>query len=147
MHVSETSQEPEVVKELAFLVLHKQLLIVADHPCITRFWLFSDCVWALCRWKLLHVPSNIIRLASKQPLPRTLKRLTRVKAWMDSQSSDLDVRIAALCLRLCGRATNITGKKLRKRDDKAAESATTDDDVDNNVEDQAGDGSKPIILK
>eukprot|EP00971_Amphidinium_carterae_P333752 6468649-Amphidinium_carterae.1 len=112
----EGGSDDGVLQESLFLTLHKLLLKTQDHPVIARFWLFADSVWTLCRWKLCGIPSSIVQSGAKVPQPLTQKRLKKVISWLDAEESGANVRIASLCLRLCARATQITGQKLRTRD-------------------------------
>eukprot|EP00973_Karenia_brevis_P027492 3792067-Karenia_brevis.AAC.1 len=45
-----------------FMLLHKHVIVIEEHPTRTRFWTFSACVNGLLRMKLMKIPSSVISI-------------------------------------------------------------------------------------
>ena len=115
-HVAPPGADRRVVCGDAFVLLHKHLICVEEKPVVTRFWLFTKCVWTLLRMKLLNLPEAAFTLASVKPREDNNKRMVRFWSFFKSDAGDKRIREASLCLRLTLYATNITAQKAKPGD-------------------------------
>lgn len=56
VHMGDGSKNLEEILQVAFATLTKHLFLVEERPVVTRFWLFTTCVFALLTMKLLKLP-------------------------------------------------------------------------------------------
>ena len=84
-----------------YRTLYKWLFKLEEKPIVTRFWLFSMCVWTLLRFKLLGIDvSEVLVTSTKQPNKENKKRLTAVLKYFADRHQQTVLRTASLCLRL-----------------------------------------------
>ncbi|MEM1007442.1 MAG: hypothetical protein AAGJ35_00425 [Myxococcota bacterium] len=115
---SQFAQQADVAAEL-FELLSPLLTKNQERPVVTRFWLFGPCVQRLLLWRLLRLPvETILRPSHTEMRPSNGRRLARVAKFFTKEGTDLRLRVSVLGLRLTMRATSITGKSIRSRDDR-----------------------------
>ena len=78
---------------------------------ITRFFLFSECVWALLRCLMMQLPVDILSTSTSSPGPQNSKRLRRVVNFYADPRSLPALKRAGLCLRIGMLAVSISSKK------------------------------------
>lgn len=59
-HVGRPSGSEEEVAAWLSSELERWCLRAEEKPVVTRFWLFSSCIYSLFRWKLLDLPVQVI---------------------------------------------------------------------------------------
>jgi hypothetical protein len=94
----------------AFAAVYRWTLKTEEKPVITRFWLFTECVFAVLRMKMLALPSSLFDVGCRS---ESQHRVAAFKTWYDDPGTDKHLRKAALCLRLTLFATNLTAKSNR----------------------------------
>ena len=109
-HVRQEGDVAEDIRCEMFVTLHRLILQIQDRPIVTRFWLFTECVFTLARAKLLGLPGSIFTLRTVKPQMINQKRIKNVQSYYNAIASDGEVREAALCLQLTLHITNITAK-------------------------------------
>ncbi len=101
-----------VVAGEMYAILHKFILRVEDKPVVTRFWLFSDCVFGLLRIGLLELPiKDILRLSTTHPRLENQRRIRAVEKYLCHKNTLVELKRVSLALRLSMLATNIAGLK------------------------------------
>ena len=112
VHAGNQVDREQVVRE-AFRILSQRLLLVEERPVVTRFFLFTTCVWTLLCMKLLALPSCIFSLNTSRIREENGKRLQRFKAFYDGDSADQLLRRSGLCLQLTHLAVSISSKESK----------------------------------
>ena len=111
----ESIAHPDTSKEdllgNVYRALYRWLFKLEEKPIVTRFWLFSMCVWTLLRFLLLGIDlSEVLVTQTKKPNKDNKKRLTAVLKYFADEHQQKMLRTASLCLRLTSYATNLTGQ-------------------------------------
>ena len=96
------------VRGYAYSQLHRWILKVEEKPVVTRFWLFTECVFCFARMQILQIPVDTFNL---QAASENQKRIAAFQKWYAEHGSDKYVRKSALCLRLAQFACNLSSKK------------------------------------
>ena len=86
-HACDAGAEENDVRKVAFDLLFKYVLFIEEHPVVTRFWLFTSCVNALLRMRLLNLPVGIWKLAHTKPQKQNQSRLDRFKHFYSCAAS------------------------------------------------------------
>ena len=107
---SENTDRSTMVGKLFQLLVHF-ILKVENHPVVTRFFLFMECVFSMLLIDVLGIPGDIFTLSMTNPQRQNVKRLKLVAAYFASPTARQDLRKAALCLQLTTHAVSITAKK------------------------------------
>jgi hypothetical protein len=84
---------------------------VENKPVITRFFLFTDCCFAILRAQLLQLPASVFSLGTVNPQARNQKRLKAFQEYYENPEDQLDLRRACLNLRLTLVANAICAQK------------------------------------
>ena len=92
----------------AYCILYRWLLKVEEKPVITRFWLFTECVFCFLRMSLLQIPMSLFSVKSGN---ENEVRMARVAAWFLKPETSKHLRKAALCLRLTQFAVKLSSRK------------------------------------
>ena len=91
-------RESPVEKSAALFELERNLLRSQERPTVTRFWLFTECVFGLVRWFLLDVPpEDVIKVNVANPREEGQKRLEAVNAFFTHDETVRTLRRAVLC--------------------------------------------------
>ena len=109
-----------VVAARLYEVLNGLLLRLEARPVVTRFWLFTECAFALLLMDLLAVPSEVLSLTTTkaQKVKKVnSKRLTKVRAFFAEAGTPSLLRKVCLCLRLTLHAVNISSRTKTKDGD------------------------------
>jgi DNA/RNA-binding domain of Phe-tRNA-synthetase-like protein len=74
---------------LIFLSHHlvTKLLVVDEHPVVTRFWTFRDGVDRMLTFSLLRVALVVLQLPTKNPRPQNQRRLRAVRGFLPDPDS------------------------------------------------------------
>ena len=56
-------------------LLYTSVLVSECHPVVTRFWLFIECCFIMCRAQFLCIPSEVFTTTVVQPKPAQAKKL------------------------------------------------------------------------
>jgi hypothetical protein len=94
----------------AFRLLSHHCLECEEHPVVTRFWRFTECVFTLLRMKLIGMPAEVFSLLLVKPREEGAKRLKAFKAFYVSELSDQRIRVSAVSLQLTLHSVSITAK-------------------------------------
>ena len=110
-HVSPDGTNAQEARVAIYAELYKDVVRVENAPTVTRFFLFTDCCFALLRAVLLKLPSCIFSVTAANPQRRNKTRLSSFKLFYESESDQRDLRLVCLCLRLTKVANVICGQK------------------------------------
>ena len=66
-HVCSAEADEARARRDMFRALSKHMLLIEERPIVTRFWLFSQCVFALLRMRLCGLPESIWTLRHTRP--------------------------------------------------------------------------------
>lgn len=132
-HGCTTGTDRTVVAGKLYQIIYQLVLKVEEKPVVTRFWLFTGCVFALMLLKYLAIPADAFRLLTTSPRPENARRLTAFLVWYQAPDTDAHLRKVALCLRLTLYATRITAKKSKTADGKPILVRLGDGDVQRNT--------------
>ena len=100
------------VRREVFLALQKTILVLEEKPVVTRFWLFTRCVWILLMTQLLGLDvTKIFKVTRVRPQKENIQRLSRFLDFMRTSAADGSLRRIGLCLQLTMHATSITAQK------------------------------------
>eukprot|EP00973_Karenia_brevis_P049630 6888934-Karenia_brevis.AAC.1 len=94
-HASDATTNEALIRQELFTVLQKYVLQVEEKPIITP---------------------EVFSLGTTCPRRENQKRLLAFKAWLFNSSSNNELRVAALCIRLTLHATSITAKVAKPGD-------------------------------
>ena len=92
-----------------------KLLVVDEHPVVTRFWTFRGGVDRMLPFSLLRVALVVLQLPTKNPRPQNQRRLRVVRGFLSDPVSVQYLRRTSLCLQLIGLATSVTGQTVEER--------------------------------
>ena len=98
------------IVQSAFRVLSTCCLLVQERPVVTRFFLFTQCVWGLLRMVLLRLPVEIFSLSPARIWEQTSLRTKRFQAFYASADAGARLRRASLCLQLTWIAVSLSSK-------------------------------------
>ena len=115
-HLASTPTAREAIIREAFRLLSQRLLLVEERPVVTRFWLFTNCVWALLCCKLLALPVCIWSVLQGRIREENAKRLTRFRSFYDSEDAGGRLRRAGLCLQLTRIAVSLSSQTRKGQD-------------------------------
>jgi len=115
LHEFETVAPPGTNKKdlygRVYRTLYRWLFIANEKPIVTRFWLFSSCVWTLLRFTLLGLDlSAVFVTQTKTPTKDNKRRLNAVLKYFGDEHHQTGLRTASLCLRLTSYVTSLTGQ-------------------------------------
>ena len=79
-------------------VLRNRLLVVDEHPTLSRFFTFRKHIQALLLLSFLGISSDIFKLSTTKPLEKTSKRLRSVFAFLSLPSTPQYLRRTSLVL-------------------------------------------------
>lgn len=95
----------------AFLLLHKHLICVEEEPIVSRFFLFTNCIFKLLLMKLFRLPQETFQLVHTRPNEGNETRLNRFWTYFSSDRASKELRVVSVSLRLTMLATSITAQK------------------------------------
>ena len=103
-------------EDAASLATHlvQTLLVVDEHPTLTRFWTFRGAIDRMLCMVLTGADVHALRLTGRQPRPENQRRLQAVRGFLADNRSRQYLRRCSLCLRLTAVATSITGQTAKK---------------------------------
>ena len=96
------------VRARVYQVLYRHVLQVEERPVVTRFWLFTNCVFCFLRMSVLRLPAGLFDLSCTS---ESSNRLKAFQKWWSDPLTDTYLRKAALCLRLTQFAVNLSARK------------------------------------
>eukprot|EP00959_Pyramimonas_sp_CCMP1952_P170163 3555077-Pyramimonas_sp.AAC.1 len=105
------------MRGLLYSELYRSIIRVENHPVITRFFLFTDCAFAILRAQLLQIPSSVFSLHMANLRGKGQKRITGFREYYDNEADRLDLKRACLNLRLTKVANVTCSKKPKPGDD------------------------------
>ena len=114
LHACSPTALVEAVRRRFYDTLYKLVLLIEERPVVTRFWTFTNCVWALCRMKILDLPSDILSVGTVKPQEVFMKRLKAVGTYYNAPSTSSELRRVSLCLRLSNMAVSLTAQKSKR---------------------------------
>lgn len=115
-HLSERGVDQASIRADVFQLLYRLILRIASKPIVTRFFLFTECIFALVLMDLLQIPKHIFEVCQSRPREQNIKRLQRVAKFFSDAKSSHDLRKAALCLQLTLHAVSMTSKTATRRE-------------------------------
>lgn len=94
-------------------VLESYLLHCQDKPVMTRFFLFTNCVFTLFRMVLLvpNLSTTLLGDVSDSLRNQTKRRLCKCARYLCHHSTRTQLGIACLCLQMTLKATALTGQR------------------------------------
>jgi hypothetical protein len=97
-------------EDAASLATHlaKTLLVVDEHPTLTRFWTFRGAIDRMLCMVLTGADVHALRLTGRQPRPENQRRLKTVHGFLADNRARQYLRRCSLCLRLTAVATSRT---------------------------------------
>lgn len=75
-----------------YRVLEKLVLRVEEHPVVTRFWTFAECVRTLLLFHLFSLPPSIYSTISVSLQEKQQKRVAAVKAFWSRPGTAVELR-------------------------------------------------------
>ena len=106
----EADVNQDYVATEVFKILYRKVLKLESHPVVTRFWLFTECVWSLLLVDLLGLSRTTFTLTSVSARKESVKRLQRVQNFFSDSKTAAEIRKASICLQLTQHAVSITGQ-------------------------------------
>ena len=86
----------------------KTLLIAEEKPVVTRFWMFASCVRTLLLLQCLNLPADFLKVSKGTPTDENTRRIQRFLAYLRSEGTPSELRVACLCLRLTDISLNVS---------------------------------------
>ena len=103
-------------EDAASLATHlvQTLLVVDEHPTLTRFWTFRGAIDRMLCMLLTGADVHALRLTGRQPRPENQRRLKAVHGFLADNRARQYLRRCSLRLRLTAVATSIMGQTATK---------------------------------
>ena len=98
------------VRDRLLEFLRRTLLVVDEHPTLSRMFTFSQHVQRLLLLSLIGVCDKVFKLGTVSPQERNKKRLTRVKAFLSLPETPQYLRRTGVALRLTDHIDRLCGK-------------------------------------
>ena len=111
-HLAPGEGETELLtaQEALLQLLRRRILVVDEHPTLTRMWTFTSHVDGLLLLHFLNCSEELLTLRRRARLqPRSAKRLTSVCNFMQNSGTPQFLRRTSLALQLCTHVLNLCG--------------------------------------
>ena len=89
----------------------KEVLVSEEHPVVTRFWLFAQCVRHVLTISLLGNPAEMFELGGLVPMQKQARRLRLVTLFFKDPIEQQRLKAAVLSLRLTRTMLAVTARK------------------------------------
>ena len=97
---------PEV-RRWFFRVLRNAVIVLDEHPVVSRMFTFVSCVQTLLRYRLLHLPATVFSVSLVKPRAENQARLARFHKYLACADEDANLRVACVSLQLTHYSTSI----------------------------------------
>ena len=108
--VDPESERQRIMGEFTEMLINF-LMVIDEHPTVTRFWTFREALGRMLAMIIIGFPKNALRLITLKPRPQNQKRLRLVLGFFEDPSCPQLLRRICLTLQVTGAVTSSTGYK------------------------------------
>jgi len=102
-------------RESLFQLLRRRILVVDEHPTLTRMFTFAGHVHTLLLLELLGLSDEVFQVHSVQPREYSSKRLAKVRAYLAAAATPQYLRRTSLAMQMTSHVHNICGQLNAKK--------------------------------
>ena len=101
-HTSADPTEESEVQQAFLSAITKHMFHSREHPVITRFWTFAECVERLLSMLIFKIPLTTLLAPGASLAKEQRVRMQRFQKYMESDKAQAELRVACLCLQVMG---------------------------------------------